>query len=332
MLSIASPACLGCCKDRGESRRAGIEQHGSAGGEPVQVAGAKLWQWRRQARLQAQQANVDPAEVDWLLRVSADVDALALRLGTLSQQRTVACRFSLTELEVKWQQRLKERVPVQHLAGYTPWRTLNLAVSPAVLVPRPETELMIDIVVDWLRQQPESLQLQQGPWVDMGTGSGAIALGLAQALPEASIHGVDLSAEAIEIATANARRNGLSTRVQFHQGSWFEPLTELRGRLAGMVSNPPYIPSAIVPTLAPEVARHEPLAALDGGADGLEAIRVLAAAAPTYLRTGGLWLVEMMQGQGPAVAQLLARQGCYQNIRCIHDLVGIERFVLAERQ
>ncbi|PSN13729.1 protein-(glutamine-N5) methyltransferase, release factor-specific, partial [filamentous cyanobacterium CCP5] len=188
---------------------------------------------------------------------------------------------------------------------------------------------MIDIALDWLEQQPRRERLRQGHWVDLGTGSGAIALALAKALPETRVHAVDLSGEAIALATENARQNGLGDRVTFHQGSWLEPLIDLREQVAAMVSNPPYIPSAIVPTLEPEVANHEPLAALDGGGDGLEAIRILARTAPDYLAPGGLWLVEMMAGQGEAVMNILTAEGCYQGIRIIHDLARRDRFVLA---
>lgn len=300
--------------------------------EVVQISGEALWRWWREARDRAITANIDPAEADWLIQAMAEVDGLALRLGTLRQQPAVACRFSLKELEEKWRRRVKERVPVQQLAGYTQWRDLTLAVSAAVLIPRPETELMIDVALEWLAQQPQQDQLRQGHWVDLGTGSGAIALALAKALPEASVHGVDLSGEAIAIATENARQNHLGDRVTFHSGSWLEPLAGLKGQLAAIVSNPPYIPSAIVPTLEPEVANHEPRAALDGGTDGLEAIRILAKTAPDYLVPGGLWLVEMMQGQGEAVVDILTAESRYQVMRIINDLAGRDRFVLATRK
>ncbi|PSN10181.1 protein-(glutamine-N5) methyltransferase, release factor-specific, partial [filamentous cyanobacterium CCP5] len=109
--------------------------------EVVQIPGEELWRWWREARDRALTTSVDPAEVDWLIQAVAEVDSLALRLGTLRRQPAVACRFSLAELEEKWRRRVEERVPVQHLAGYTQWRDLRLAVSPAVLIPRAETEL-----------------------------------------------------------------------------------------------------------------------------------------------------------------------------------------------
>jgi Methylase of polypeptide chain release factors len=109
--------------------------------------------------------------------------------------------------------------------------------------------------------------------VDLGTGSGAIAIGLASALTNATIHAVDCSSEALAVARQNADNLGFAKRVNFYQGSWWEPLAFLKGRVSGMVSNPPYIPSSTVLTLQPEVLKHEPHLALDGGLDGLDCIR-----------------------------------------------------------
>lgn len=291
----------------------------------ISVTGADLWAWREQALRAARQAEVDPQEVDWLLTVVADVDRLALRLGTVQRRSHIPIRYPLAELERRWQQRLNDRTPVQYLAGETPWRDLMLTVSPSVLIPRPETELIIDLAAAWALGEP----LAQGIWVDMGTGSGAIALALAQTFPEARILAVDQSAEALAVAQANAARTGLQDRVTFYQGSWFEPLEAYRGQLSALVSNPPYIPSALLPTLQPEVVGHEPAAALDGGDDGLTALRLLAAQAPAYLVPSGLWLVEMMAGQGAAVRALLEAQGCYSEIEICLDLAGRDRFVRA---
>ena len=166
----------------------------------------------------------------------------------------------------------------------------------------------------------------------MGTGSGAIALGLAAALPQAQVVAVDVSDTALAIARHNAVENGLGDRIQFLSGSWFEPLARGAGQLAGMVSNPPYIPSAIVPTLDPEVAHHEPHLALDGGPDGLAAVRHLITTAPRYLQAGGLWAVELMAGQAPAVTHLLQQSQAYTDGQAVSDYAGIERFVTAYRQ
>lgn len=297
---------------------------------PYQIAGQLLWDWRSHALTQAQSQAIAAAEVDWLLRGLCQIEGLSLRLGTLAQVAAVPSQVTLAELEARWQNRVRDRVPIQHLVGRTPWRDLTLRVSSAVLIPRPETELIIDIVLAQVAQSPQAEHLRRGTWVDLGTGSGAIALGLAQALPQAEILAVDVSAAALAIAQQNAVENGLSDRVQLLQGSWFEPLAPWQGRLAGLVANPPYIPNAIVPTLAPEVANHEPPLALAGGDDGLDAIRHLVNVAPDYLPPGGLWLVEHMQGQAATIRALLAAHPKFTGIQSVPDLTGRDRFVVAQ--
>ena len=294
----------------------------------TEVTGVALAAWRRQACHQAQVAGVDPQEVDWLLRALSPLDALTLKLGRLAEVPAVPLVLPLEELEQRWQQRVQQRVPVQYLAGQTPWRDLTLQVSPAVLIPRPETELIIDLAV---AASQGLADLQGGLWADLGAGSGAIALGLAQALPAATILAVDQSSAALTVAQANAEAAGLTDRIHFHQGSWFSPLAPYRGQIAAMVANPPYIPTRLLSTLAPEVIDHEPRPALDGGMDGLESIRTLVAQAPAYLKPGGLWLVEMMPGQGAAILALLAANGAYRDSQVHRDLAECDRFTQAWR-
>jgi release factor glutamine methyltransferase len=154
---------------------------------------------------------------------------------------------------------------------------------------------------------------------------------LAAAFPGSIIHAVDLSEEALAIAQFNAASYHFQERICFYQGSWLHPLEHLRGKLTGIVSNPPYIPSQMVPELQPEVAQHEPFLALDGGADGLDCIRHLISTAPAYLRSGGILLFEMMVGQADVVRELLHQQGSYHSVQIHPDLAGIERFALAYR-
>jgi release factor glutamine methyltransferase len=292
------------------------------------VPGEPFWNWYQQARQATLQADVPLYELDWFLHAFSDLDRLALRLGSVQHQPKVMLGRSLPDLEVLWQQRLTQRVPVQYLVGQVQWRSFWLQVSPAVLIPRPETELIIDLVQVAVAQAPI---LIAGPWVDLGTGSGAIALGLADLFPQAPIYGVDCSAAALAVARQNGEDQGMGDRIHWVQGSWFDPLGSLQGQICGMVSNPPYIPTATVSTLQPEVVNHEPRGALDGGEDGLDSIRTLIKTAPQYLRPGGFWIVELMAGQAPAVAQLLADQGQYREIQIHLDLAGVERFVSAFR-
>lgn len=295
------------------------------------VSGLALWQWRQEARKSAASAGVPMAEVDWLLVEVAGLDPLALRLESFKERVQIELRYPLPVLSQLWHRRLHERSPVQYLAGVTPWRHFSLTVSPAVLIPRPETEYLIDLAVDAVKNSPTP-NLGSGHWADLGTGSGAIALGLADAFKAATIHCVDCSAAALAIAQQNAQQLGWQKRIQFYQGSWWEPLDALKGQFSGMVSNPPYIPSNLVQELQPEVRDHEPHLALDGGSDGLDCIRHLIETSPDYLQPGGVWLIEMMAGQSDTVAQLLHRQGSYSHIQIFSDLAGIDRFALAYRR
>ena len=292
------------------------------------VSGQQLAVWRTKARQEAIALKISPDEVDWLLQMWTDVDKLSLRLGSFESRSQIAIPQAWSVLNQLWQARLVEKCPIQYVAGFSPWRDFILKVSPAVLIPRPETEL----IIDWLYQEKEiNFKLSQGNWVDLGTGSGAIALGLARCFPQARIFAVDTSLDALAIAEENAQSYGLSDRIQFFHGSWWTPLARFQGQIQGMISNPPYIPSAMIAGLQPEVAHHEPHLALDGGEDGLVAVRHLIETAPDYLVAGGLWLVEIMAGQAPFVAELLENQGQYQNIQILKDLADIERFVVAYR-
>lgn len=289
------------------------------------ASGQAVWQWWKEAQRLAIAVNIPPAEATWLLQQSSLISNLDIRLERFKDQPQIELGVPLEELVQRWQQRIKQHTPVQYLAGTTPWRNFQLKVSTAVLIPRPETELLIDLAL--------CLPLISDPspshWADLGTGSGAIALGLATALPQSTIHAVDCSSEALAIAQFNAAAYNLTDRIQFYQGVWFEPLAHLKGCLDGMVSNPPYIPSQMVLELEPEVTQHEPHLALDGGIDGLDCIRQLVTVAPDYLRSGGIWLIELMTGQSTSVVDLLQANGNYCDVKIHQDLTGIERFVSA---
>jgi len=323
------------------------------------VSGLELWQWVNQAKTEALASDIPNSELDWLLQELAGLDKLALRLESFKDLPKIELKLSLPELDRLWRRRLQERVPVQYLTGVAHWRNFSLKVTPAVLIPRPETELLIDLAVDAVKSRLEAENINQkstppnppllrggedlnfselrggefakSDWVDLGTGSGAIAIGLASELTNATVYAVDCSWEALAVARQNAENLGFGSRVNFYQGLWWEPLEFLKGKVSGMVSNPPYIPSSTVLTLQPEVLKHEPHLALDGGFDGLDCIRHLVETAPDYLESGGVWLVEMMAGQAEQVAQMLQSHGSYGEVQIFSDLAGIDRFALAYR-
>lgn len=296
----------------------------------IQVPGHILWQWRQEAIANLSHEQVRSLsdvrqELDWLLLEVSDLTSLDLRLERVDQQ--VALQMPLATVQQLWQQRLDQHVPVQHLTGTAHWRHFHLQVSRDVLIPRPETELLIDLAMTAMPQSASISSL----WADLGTGSGVIALGLATLFPQSMVHAVDCSPMALAIAKQNSQTYQLQDRIHYHLGEWCEPLAGLEGQFTGIVSNPPYIPTETLPTLEPEVVDHEPHLALDGGGDGLEKIREIVAIAPQYLTSGGVLLLEMMQGQDKAVASLLSTHGQYHQVQIHTDLAGIPRFAQAYR-
>jgi release factor glutamine methyltransferase len=291
------------------------------------VSGQELNNWRNHATKAAIASQISPQEIDWVLQEIASLDSLSLRLDTFENREEIFLKIPFSQLEELWKRRLSERLPVQYLVGVTPWRNFSLKVTPDVLIPRPETEYIIDLVTQLTINSP----LSCGNWVDLGTGSGAIALGLADNLTKAQVYATDSSSTALKIAQENATNLGLRERIRFYQGDWWSPIPHLKSNISGMVSNPPYIPSNIISELQIEVAKHEPHLALDGGKDGLESIRYLIESAPEYLISGGVWLIEFMAGQGEKIAELLTDNGNYYNIEIISDLAGLDRYALAHR-
>lgn len=222
-------------------------------------------------------------------------------------------------------QRRAKREPLQHLVGATSFCGLEIAVSPAALIPRPETETLAELALAALKRagvaEPDVL--------DFGTGTGCVAIALAAPCPTARVHALDVSDAALTLARANAKRHGLARRVHFHQGDGFRALpAELRFDL--LVSNPPYIPTADIAALQPEVRDFDPRGALDGGADGLDFYRLLASEAPAWLKAGGGLFAEFGDGQAEAVTRLFTNAG-WTRVAVHRDLDGRPRVVEAWR-
>ncbi|MDI3382832.1 peptide chain release factor N(5)-glutamine methyltransferase [Xenophilus aerolatus] len=203
--------------------------------------------------------------------------------------------------------------PVAYLLGEKEFHGLALRVDARVLVPRPDTETLVDWALDCLAGRPAPAVL------DLGTGSGAIALALQHARPDAQVDAVDASADALAVARANAERLGLA--VRFRQADWLDGAAVRPGGYALIASNPPYIAEgdAHLPAL-----RHEPAGALVSGPDGLQDIRRIVAEAPAYLAEGGWLLLEHGHDQAPAVRALLAERG-FAQVQSRDDLAGIAR-------
>ena len=220
------------------------------------------------------------------------------------------------------------REPVAYITSHREFWSLDFVVTPEVLIPRPETELLVERALKLATRLPGMSALNI---LDLGTGSGAIAVSLAKELPQARISAVDFSAVAIEIACLNARRHGVEDRVEFFCGDLFEPVTEEREGYDLIVANPPYIRNGDLAGLAPEIREWEPIMALDGGADGLFYYRRIVAAAGDYLRAGGSILLELGDAMGEAVARLFADGGGFDPAQVYRDYAGKERVIAAAK-
>lgn len=212
------------------------------------------------------------------------------------------------------------RVPLQHITGVAHFRYLQLAVGPGVFIPRPETESVVQLVIDRLQQLVAS-GVRRPRVVDLGTGSGAIAGSVAHEVPEAEVHAVEFS----EFAHAWAAKNLQPLGVSLIRGDLRDALPELNGTVDVVVSNPPYIPAEAIPN-EPEVALHDPPEALyGGGADGMELPTAAAASAARLLVPGGYFVMEHAEVQAAWIASMLSESGRWTNISTHLDLNGKER-------
>ena len=210
--------------------------------------------------------------------------------------------------------------PVAYLVGYREFFSLQFAVTPDVLIPRPETETLVLTALDWLKDRPPARAL------DIGTGSGCVGVTLAVRNPTVEIVAVDLSTAALQIAGQNAEKHKVAARLEFQSADLFPT----SGRFDLIVSNPPYIATKEVETLAPEVRDHEPRLALDGGDDGLTIIRRLIVTAPQSLNAGGALMLEISPEQADAVTTLFSADPHWKNIRRIPDMSRQTRVLAAE--
>lgn len=231
----------------------------------------------------------------------------------------------VTALRALVQRRAKHE-PLQHLVGSTSFCGLEIAVSPAALIPRPETETLAELAVAALARRDASAPPVA---LDFGTGTGCLAIALATRCPAARVHALDLSEAALALARLNAERHGVAARLAFHLGDGFRALpTDLRFDL--IVANPPYIPTGELATLQPEVRDFDPRAALDGGADGMDYYRLLALAAPAWVKAAGGLFAEFGDGQEAALPSLFGEAG-WRAIEVHRDLTGRPRVLEAWR-
>ena len=285
------------------------------------LTGAELLSWRQDLL----RLGGEGQALDWLLDMAGGLSPSGLQRLRLDPDRPIDLPIPLGDLERLWREHLVASAPLQYLVGRCCWRSFEIAVGPAVLIPRPETELLIDLA---LSTTPTSAELL---WADLGTGSGCLAMALAEAWPTSQGLAVDLSEEALNQARINLQKAGMGQRVRLVHGSWLEALKPWWGRLQLVVSNPPYIPSHQIDQLEPVVRDHEPRMALDGGHDGLCSIRTIVKAAPSALAPGGWLLLEHHHDQSDQVLSLLQEEGLVDG-QFHRDLEGHKRFVSARRR
>jgi release factor glutamine methyltransferase len=264
-----------------------------------------------------QDAGIEGGRVDaeWLL-----AEALGIARGGLGLQAHRPLEPPAAARYVRALRRRIAREPLQHIVGTQAFRHVTIKVSGDALVPRPETEVLAGWALELLPPPPRTPLV-----IDVGTGSGCIACALASERPDLTVVALDASPRAVALARDNVAARGLAERVTVEVSDVFSAVRALRADL--IVSNPPYLPTSLIPTLAPEVSQHDPRLALDGGPDGLDVIRRLVEAAPRWLAPAGRLVLETAGGEQARTVVALMRARGFVRVETRPDLAGVERFV-----
>ncbi|MDP2936236.1 MAG: peptide chain release factor N(5)-glutamine methyltransferase [Dehalococcoidia bacterium] len=273
------------------------------------------WGRTRLARLGLEEA---PLEAEVLL-----MDALNVSRDYLFTHGDEPVGAKATREYCAHLERRGRREPLAYITGHKEFFGLCFHVDRRVLIPRPETELLVEECLRLLQLSGAHTPVL----ADVGTGSGAIAVALAASRSEVMVYATDNSQEALQVASFNAARQSVQERITFLQGSLLAPLPE---PVDMVLANLPYVPTDILATLQPEIADYEPLAALDGGRDGLAVIRGLLSQAPTRLRPGGRVLLEIGADQAVGVMQAASERMPGAGVRVVKDLAGLDRVVVIE--
>ena len=257
-----------------------------------------------------------------LLDCIGGISTSDLNLISINPRGNLQLKKKLEFLESVWDDHLLKSCPIQYLCGITFWRDLKLKVTNKVLIPRPETELIIDIVFNIFQKKSEKLF-----FAELGTGSGAISIALAIAYPLWDGIATDIDQDVLEIAIENYINSTKQSNLRFYCGKWWTPLESFKGKLDLAISNPPYIPKDTYEKLPKEVKNFEPKIALLGGEDGLKHIREIIQKAPLFLKEKGWLILENHFDQGEKVKQLLLKNK-FTSIEIVNDLSGIGRFTI----
>ena len=288
---------------------------------PKYIKGNTFLRWRKEMILKGGRK----VDFDWLIDIAAGVSWSALQNIILNPEDFISLEISTEELEVIWNSHLKDQIPLQYLISKCPWRDFELEASVGALIPRQETELLIDIALR------KVIKIDFGRWADLGTGSGPIAVSLAKALPNWNGHASDSSNVALDLAKRNLKSIVPNANVIFSLGDWWVPLKRWWGKFDLVLSNPPYIPSDLIDGLEPVVKNHEPRMALDGGEDGMNASRKIILGASNGLSKGGWLILEHHYDQSEKLLDVMKNIGM-EEVSFEKDLSGTKRYAICRKK
>ena len=264
----------------------------------------------------------DNQSLAFLIDCVGGISTCTFNLSSLNPERSLYLKKNLDYLSNIWDDHLLSSIPIQYLCGKTFWRDLKLTVTNKVLIPRPETEIIIDIILKLFGKTSPNLL-----FAELGTGSGAISIALSLEYPSWEGIATDIDQDALDIASKNYADSTKQTNLRFICGDWWAPLQSFKGKLDLVISNPPYIPENIYKKLPKEVKNFEPKIALLGGDDGLKHIREIIQKAPLFLRERGWLILENHFDQGEKVKQILINNN-FTLVEIVNDFSGIGRFTI----
>ena len=285
------------------------------------IPGETFLKWRKKMILKGGKK----VDFDWLLDIGAGVSWSNLQNIILNPEQCFSLEIPTEEIEVIWESHLQDQTPLQYLISKCPWRDFELEVSAEALIPRQETEFLIDIALK------KVINFNFGRWADLGTGSGPLAIALAKSLTNWKGHAVDISRDALGLARRNLKSLSPNANVKFSLGDWWQPLERWWGCFDLVVSNPPYIPSDLIGELEPVVKNHEPRIALDGGVDGLIASKKIIIGASLGLAKGGWLILEHHYDQSEKILKFMQDIGM-EEVSFEKDLNGIKRFAICRKK
>ena len=282
------------------------------------IAGKEFLFWKKKQLSK----GGDPQSFAFLVDCIGGISKSDLNLLTINPEGKLYFKEDLDYLESIWEDHLLNSTPIQYLCGITFWRDLKLRVTDKVLIPRPETELVIDIVFRIFGNKPQKLF-----FAELGTGSGAISIALALEFPMWEGIATDIDQDVLEVAIKNYISSSEKSNLKFCCGHWWNPLESFKGKLDLVISNPPYIPRDTYEKLPKAVKKFEPKIALIGGEDGLEHISEIIQKAPLYLRKKGWLILENHFDQAEKVKKLLIKKK-FTAVEIVNDLSGVGRFTI----